>query len=208
MPSPTCDRDRSSTGHLVGHRRLCHGGLLGRRRRFAFARQQAIRLGRRRHEVKPPRDPETPAVSTAPSGLAPSAAAPIPNGDYLSGYIPKDTAKAMLSDPAIANDPLVTQFLNQYTAPTRTRLHLADGNFTQAVEQEAGSLGIGDEGTDAFVDDHTIVLQSTHVPGSYKFGFTLAGDQLTWKVQAGPNGAADLATVRVIFEAMPFIRQH
>ena len=155
----------------------------------------------------PPVTP-TPAVSAAYSGLAYSAAAPIPNGDYLSGYIPKDTAKAMLSDPAIANDPLVTQFLDQYTAPTRTRLHLADGKFTQAVEQEAGSLGIGDEGTYAFVDDHTIVLQSTHVPGSYKFGFTLAGDQLTWKVLAGPNGAADLATVRVIFEAMPFIRQH
>ena len=67
----------------------------------------------------PPVTP-TPAVSTAPSGLAPSAAAPIPNGDYLSGYIPKDTAKAMLSDPAIANDLLVTQFLD-HTPRRRAR---------------------------------------------------------------------------------------
>jgi hypothetical protein len=114
----------------------------------------------------------------------------------------------MLSDPAIANDPLVTQFLDQFDAPTRTRLHLADGRFTQAVEQEAGSLGIGDEGTYAFVDDHTIALASTHVAGTYRLGFTLTGDSLTWKVLNSPNGAGDLATVRVIFEATPFVRQH
>ena len=114
----------------------------------------------------------------------------------------------MLADPAIAKDPVVAQFLSQYTAPTRYRLHLAKGHFTHAVEQEAGSLGIGDEGTYAFVDDHTISLQSTHAPGTYKLGFTLAGDTLTWKVLADPNGAADLATVRVVFEALPYIWQH
>jgi hypothetical protein len=146
-----------------------------------------------------------PISATSP---APSAAAPIPDGDYLSGYVTKDMAKRMLSDPAIASDPLVKQFLDQYNAPTRYRLHLANGHFTQAVEQEARSLGIGDEGTYAFVDDHTISFQSTHVPGTYKLGFTMAGDTLTWKVLAGPNGAADLATVRVVFEGSPYVGQH
>src|SRR6478609_8306248 len=52
-----------------------------------------------------------PISATSP---APSAAAPIPDGDYLSGYVTKDMAKRMLSDPAIASDPLVKQFLDQY----------------------------------------------------------------------------------------------
>jgi hypothetical protein len=148
-----------------------------------------------------------PVTPTPASSPASSPAAPIPDGDYLSGYVTKDTAKAMLTDPAIVNDPLVKDFLDHYEAATRTRLHLANGKWTQAIEQQAGSLGIGDEGTYAFVDDHTIALQSTHVAGTYQLGFTLAGDTLTWKVLSGPNGTGDLATVRVIFEATPFIRQ-
>jgi hypothetical protein len=36
----------------------------------------------------------------------------------------------------------------------------------------------------------------------------MAGDTLTWKVLAGPNGAADLATVRVVFEGSPYVGQH
>ena len=147
----------------------------------------------------------TPSSATS---QPPSAVAPIPDGDYLSGYVTKDVAKRMLSDPAIANDPLVPQFLDSFNAPTRYRLHLAKGHFTHAVEQEAGSLGIGEEGTYAFVDDHTVAFQGVHAPGTYKMGFTLAGDTLTWKVLAGPSGAADLATVRVVFEALPYIRQH
>jgi hypothetical protein len=143
--------------------------------------------------------------SAAP-GVAASPA-PIPDGDYVTGVIPKSTAEAMLSDPALANDPDVKDFLDGFGATERYRLHFASGRFTHFVEQEGKNLGIGDEGTYAYIDDHTIAFQSSHSPGTGVASFSLVGDKLTWKVLKDPNGAGDLAATRVVFEASPYIRQ-
>jgi hypothetical protein len=151
--------------------------------------------------------PSVTAISPSASVSIAASPAPIPDGDYVTGVIPKSTAEAMLSDPALANDPDVKGFLDEFGATERYRLHFAGGRYTHFVEQEGKSLGIGDEGTYAYLDDHTIAFQSSHSPGTGVMSFSLVGDKLTWKVLKDPNGAGDLAATRVVFEASPYTRQ-
>ena len=166
-------------------------------------------------------------LATAPTGNAPSAAviaqssvapvlpsvsagtsiAPLPDGDYVSGAVTKDMAEAILKDPAVAGDAGVVRFLKEYVGTYRSTMRLRNGRWTQFVEQGGQDLGVGEEGTYAFPDDHTIVLQSTHLPGTATFAFTLEGDKLTWTVLKDSLGPADMATSRVIFETTTWTRK-
>ena len=92
-------------------------------------------------------------------------------------------AEAMLSDPALADDPGVnpgsSRVRNDMSASTCTS---SGGRCTHFVEQEGKDLGIGEEGTYAYLDDHTIAFQSSHLARhSGVTGFALLGDKLTWK---------------------------
>jgi hypothetical protein len=117
-------------------------------------------------------------------------------------------AEAILKDPAVADDPSVVQFLKDYVGSYRSTMRLANGRWTQFVEHDGQNLGVGEEGTYAFPDDHTIVLQSTHLASTVTVGFSLQGDKLTWTVLKDSLGPADMATSRVIFDSTTWTRKH
>ena len=146
-------------------------------------------------------------AAVLPSVSAGSSIAPLPDGDYVSGPVTKDMAEAILKDPAVADDPGVIQFLKEYVGIYRSTMRLSHGRWTQFVEQGGKDLGVGEEGTYAFPDEHTIVLQSTHLPGTATFGFALQGDKLTWTALKDSLGPADMAMVRVIFESTTWTRK-
>ena len=156
--------------------------------------------------------PSATAVKPAESIATPSApasAGPLPDGDYVSGVVTKAMAQAVFKDEKVADDPAVKQFLDGFGAKgeSRSTMRLASGRWTQFVEQDGKDEGVGEEGTYAFVDDHTIVLQSTHLPSTVTFEFSLRGETLKWTVRKDSLGAADLAVVRVIFESTPWTRK-
>jgi hypothetical protein len=116
-------------------------------------------------------------------------------------------AEAMLEDPAVAIDPSVVEFLDNFSGTSRSTMRLANGRWTQFVEQNGQSLGVGEEGTYAFLDDHTIVLQGTHLPSTVTFGFSLQGVKLKWTALTDSLGPADMAISRVIFESTTWTRK-
>jgi hypothetical protein len=151
---------------------------------------------------------------TSVGAVVPSASAgvqattgPLPEGDYVSGPVTREMADAILRDPAISDDPGVVQFLETYVGSYRSTMRLSHGRWTQFVEQNGASLGVGEEGTYAFPDDHTIVLQSTHLAGTTTFGFSMQGDKLKWTVLKDSLGPAELAMTRVIFESTTWTRK-
>jgi hypothetical protein len=144
----------------------------------------------------------TPTPTPSPSSVP--SAAPLPDGSYVSGVIPHATAAAMLKGPKIADAPVVKSFLGQFTATYRGTLHLANPNWEILEELDGRNTGVGDEGTYAFVNDHTIVLQDSGCVFTY--GFLLQGAMLKMTALKASCGAPDLAVVRVILGSTTLTR--
>ncbi len=112
----------------------------------------------------------------------------------------------MLKDPKVASDPEIKRFLAGFGDTARFTVRFASGRWTHYVEQDGKNLGVGEEGTYAFPDDHTIVLQATHQPEIATFGFSLKGETLTWKTLKDSLGDVAVAIDRVLFDSTPWTR--
>lgn len=99
--------------------------------------------------------PMPPAAATPSPTTAPSVAGstpPLPDGDYFSVET-YAMAAAILSNPKIANDDS-KGFLAGFGATAAWTIRLATGQWTLYGQDGAA----GDEGTYAFIGDHTMVL--------------------------------------------------
>jgi hypothetical protein len=149
----------------------------------------------------------TPATATStptPSSSVVASSAPLPNGDYVSGVVTHATAAAMLKDPKIAKAPVVIGFVAEFSTSAVFTLRLANPRWKLLELEDGQDKGVGDEGTFAFVNDHTIVLQDSSCVFTY--GFMLQGASLKMTALKTSCGAPDLAVVRVIFGSTTLTR--
>jgi hypothetical protein len=142
-----------------------------------------------------------------PTPSAPASAPPLPDGDYVGGVITHSTAAAMLKDPKVANDAGVKSYLAEFGATYRGTLHLANSRWELFESLDGGALDLGDRGTFAFVDDHTIAMQGNSGTCNGIFGFSIHGERLKLTELKDSCGAADLAVGRVIYESTAWTRK-
>lgn len=147
--------------------------------------------------VTTPTPTASPTASPTVSPSASASMAPIADGDYVSGPITHAMAEAILNDPKAANG---------FAATTVFTLRFANSNLDILVQENGQDKGVGESGTYAFIDDHTMVLQTLHSACAYTFGFSLQGESIRWTVQKDSCGAADLEQTRVILELTTFKR--
>ena len=149
-----------------------------------------------------------PTVTPASPTSAPASPAPLPNGDYVSGVITREMIAAGLNDPKVANDPQVTGFIAAFPyAKTRFTMHFTNGRWTQSIEADGQDQGVGDGGTYAFVDDHTMAIQGSSDSCVGTIGFSLHGETLKWTPLKESCGAAYLAVDRVIYGSTTWTRK-
>jgi hypothetical protein len=139
-----------------------------------------------------------------PSALA--SAPPLPDGEYVSGVIKHATAVTMLKDPTIASDAGVKSFLAEFTTTAVFTLQFKNPSWVVLVHEDGQDKGIGDGGTYAFVDDHTIAMQGDSGKCNGTFGFSTHGESLKLTALTACDGAAGLAVGRVIYQSTAWTR--
>lgn len=152
--------------------------------------------------------PTARVTTPSPAPGASASAAPLPNGTYVSGAITKAMIWAGLKDPKVANDPQVTGFIAAFPyAQTVFRMSFDNGQWTQSTVADGRDQGVGDGGTFAFVDDHTMVIQGSSDNCLGTLNFVLRGDSLKWTPLRESCGPAYLAVDRVVFGSTPWTRR-
>jgi hypothetical protein len=148
-------------------------------------------------------------TATAPSPTAapsvPGSPPPLPDGDYVSGLETHAMAAAILTDPKIANSDSES-FLAGFGTTASWTLRLASGRWQLYSVKDGQDQGVGDEGTYAFIDDHTIVLLDNSKCLN-TLAFSLHAQTLQWTVLKESCGAEPLAIWKVIFQTTPWNRK-
>jgi hypothetical protein len=149
------------------------------------------------------------ATTAAPSPTAapsvPGSPPPLPDGDYISGLETYAMAAAILSNPKIANDDSKS-FLAGFGATASWSIRLTAGQWTLSSVADGQDMGVGDEGTYAFIDDHTMVLLDNSKCLN-TLGFALHAQTLNWTVLKESCGPEPLAIWKVIFQTTPWTRK-
>ena len=154
------------------------------------------------------RPTETPsAVATPePTASASASSAALADGDYVSGIVTHATAETLLKDPKIASDAGVKSFLAEFTTTLVSTLRLKNPSWVQLVHEDGQDKGIGDGGTYAFVNDHTIAIQGYSGKCNGTFGFSMHGESLKFTVLTDSCGPAAEALDRVIYQSSVWTR--
>ena len=126
----------------------------------------------------------TPSVAAAsePIASAAASAAPLADGDYVSGVVTHAKAEAMLNDPKVASVAVVKSFLAEFAATAVFTLQLKNPGWAELERLDGQDKGIGDFGTYAFVDPHTIAFQGNHGACVATFRLSSHAESVKWVV--------------------------
>lgn len=152
--------------------------------------------------------PTATAATLPPVPSASASAAPLPDGTYVSGAITQAMIHAGLKDPKVADDPQVTGFISAFPyAKTVFMMSFANGRWRQSTVADGQDQGVGDGGTYAFVDDHTMAIQGGSDTCVGTLSFALHGYSLKWTPLKESCGPAYLAVDRVIYGSTAWTRR-
>jgi hypothetical protein len=148
---------------------------------------------------------ETASPFASPSGSA--ASAPVPDGDYVSGLVTCAMSMAILNVPKFATNSDVQSFLGgcrgaDPQSGASGTLRFAAGQWTAF----GGDGSVGDNGTYAFANGHTMILQD-NAGCLNTLTFSLHGKTLKLTPIKESCGAASLAIWQVIYGSTPWVRK-